>query len=102
MEIEPFQLEWEQEDHNVIQALYDLEADKPKDLRHKTYTVNGSEEWTSWTMRDHLYKKHRYPTQARGLFTMCQEGRYAVKARGYDKFFNINETEVTQVRKIQL
>ncbi|CAO3591278.1 unnamed protein product [Absidia cylindrospora] len=48
-------------------------------------------------MLDHLYKKSFYPTHARGLFTTCDDdGRYRIKVRGYDKFFNINETKVTQ------
>ncbi|ORZ17775.1 RNA ligase-domain-containing protein [Absidia repens] len=96
MDVLDFNLEWEEQDHQVIEALYTLQQEKPKELRHKGFQVNGSE-WISWTMRDHLYKKYRYPTQARGLFTMRQaDGRHVVKVRGYDKFFNINETEVTQ------
>ncbi|KAI8333146.1 RNA ligase-domain-containing protein [Chlamydoabsidia padenii] len=96
VEIEPFNLDWEEQDNQVIQALYDLEKDKPKELRHKIFSVNGTD-WTSWTMRDHLYKKNRYPTQARGLFTSRRsDGKYTVQVRGYDKFFNINETEATQ------
>ncbi|CAO3648332.1 unnamed protein product [Cunninghamella echinulata] len=48
-------------------------------------------------MRDSLYKKNKYPTQARGLFThQDKNGKYSVKIRGYDKFFNANETNATQ------
>ncbi|KAI8084858.1 RNA ligase-domain-containing protein [Halteromyces radiatus] len=96
MNIPSFNLDWEEQDHKVITSLYTHEKEKPKELRHKVFQVNGTD-WTSWTMRDSLYKKHRYPTQARGLFTSRRSnGKYTVNVRGYDKFFNINETDATQ------
>ncbi|ORZ23344.1 RNA ligase-domain-containing protein [Absidia repens] len=96
MDIADFNLDWEEHDHQVIQQLYHLEAQKPKDLRSKTFQIDGTK-ITSWTMQDHLYKKSFYPTHARGLFTTCDDdGQYRIKVRGYDKFFNINETKMTQ------
>jgi tRNA ligase len=47
-----------------------------------------------------------FPTIARGLFTrenlhpdrILGQGRHAIVARGYDKFFNIDELPSTKVR----
>lgn len=59
---------------------------------------------TSWKMADYAYKREPcpYPTRARGLFTERIEGskgadEYRIIARGYDKFFNVNEVSWTQV-----
>jgi tRNA ligase len=74
---------------------------------------------TSWKMTEHLYfsASNQFPTLARGLFTeVIEEGdavpeeaakcegvwsssaqRQRIVARGYDKFFNIDEVDWTDV-----
>ncbi|KAK8858676.1 hypothetical protein IAR55_002905 [Kwoniella newhampshirensis] len=76
---------------------------------------------TSWKMTEHMYFKasNPFPTLARGLFTeeveeddplpavaQDSEGREGrlkdrIVARGYDKFFNIDEVEWTNWSKMQ-
>ncbi|KAF7727203.1 hypothetical protein EC973_007901 [Apophysomyces ossiformis] len=87
----------EADDHTVIQKLYQLEKSHGKELRYKSYDVDDAT-WVSWTMREHVYKKKQstYPTMARGLFTTKENNQYKIVARGYDKFFNVNETAATQ------
>ncbi|GAA6023899.1 hypothetical protein JCM11491_002687 [Sporobolomyces phaffii] len=59
---------------------------------------------TSWKMADYAYKRDPcpFPTRARGLFTEKLGGgtEYRIVARGYDKFFNVNEVSWTQWNKI--
>ncbi|OMJ25064.1 tRNA ligase [Smittium culicis] len=53
----------------------------------------------SYRFTEHLYYKDPCPfaTQARGLFiTKIAENNYKIAARGYNKFFNINETKNTK------
>lgn len=57
---------------------------------------------TSWKMADWAYKREPcpFPTRARGLFTERVDGteeEYRIVARGYDKFFNVNEVSWTKV-----
>jgi tRNA ligase len=52
---------------------------------------------TSWKMNEWDYKKHRTPTQARGLFTRETGNRHEIVIRGYDKFFNTGEVSETKV-----
>lgn len=70
---------------------------------------------TSWKMADYAYKRDPcpFPTRARGLFTEKVESpsssapdqadsahdEYRIVARGYDKFFNVNEVSWTQVNR---
>ncbi|KAJ1845934.1 trna ligase, partial [Coemansia sp. RSA 2708] len=58
---------------------------------------------TSWKSTDYLYKKEPcpLPTQARGLFTGVDDGEERIVARGYDKFFNINEVRKTSWQWIE-
>lgn len=56
----------------------------------------------SWKMADFAYKKDPcpFPTRARGLFTEeldSPELQWRIIARGYDKFFNVDEVPWTQV-----
>ncbi|GAA6060180.1 hypothetical protein JCM10212_005181 [Sporobolomyces blumeae] len=58
---------------------------------------------TSWKMADYAYKREPcpFPTRARGLFTeKVGDEEYRIVARGYDKFFNVNEVSWTQWDKI--
>lgn len=59
---------------------------------------------TSWKMNEFMYRKadNPFPTLARGLFTEQVEGSNGqhedkIVARGYDKFFNIDEVAWTYV-----
>ncbi|BGP27138.1 tRNA ligase [Rhodotorula toruloides] len=79
-------------------------------LRSANHTVTipgpgGREEkriLTSWKMADYAYKREPcpFPTRARGLFTEKVSGgegeEYRIVARGYDKFFNVNEVSWTK------
>jgi tRNA ligase len=71
---------------------------------------------TSWKMTEHMYfnASNPFPTLARGLFTEeLEEGSLLppsvkriqgmqdrIVARGYDKFFNIDEVEWTNVSEV--
>ncbi|KAJ2076399.1 trna ligase [Coemansia sp. RSA 988] len=74
-------------------------ADKPSKrvVRQSTYQYEGHDV-TSWKCTEYLYKKDPcpLPTKARGLFTGIQDGEKAIIARGYDKFFNIDEVVQTK------
>lgn len=52
----------------------------------------------SWKFNDWDFKKYQLPTHARGLFTYHhpEEDYYEIVTRGYDKFFNIDETHQTE------
>lgn len=54
---------------------------------------------TSWKMTEHMYfnADNKFPTLARGLFSEELDGQERIVARGYDKFFNTNETAWTGV-----
>ncbi|KAK9369460.1 RNA ligase-domain-containing protein [Lipomyces kononenkoae] len=62
-------------------------------LPHSPYVVHG------WKFNDWDYKKSTLPTYARGLFSIMNEHgnkRMELVSRGYDKFFNIDETAETK------
>lgn len=73
-----------------------------KSTQHSIRLDDDGEEriLTSWKMADYAYKRDPcpFPTRARGLFTeQVGENDYGIVARGYDKFFNVNEVSWTQV-----
>ncbi|GAA5866757.1 hypothetical protein JCM1840_004254 [Sporobolomyces johnsonii] len=90
----------------------------PKSLRNllrsteHTVTLEGEDGThakhvlTSWKMADYAYKREPcpFPTRARGLFTeKVKDGddeEYRIVARGYDKFFNVDEVSWTKWDKI--
>lgn len=88
-------------DHDAIDKLHDMEERDRRKVRSKLFNVRDtSTTWRSWTVREHIYKKNRngLPTQARGLFTLDDvNAQYPIVVRGYDKFFNLHETDKTQV-----
>ncbi|CAK7262960.1 tRNA ligase [Sporothrix epigloea] len=56
----------------------------------------------SWKMNDWDYKRRDLPTYARGLFTTRDEHKQpSIAVRGYDKFFNVNETPDTRWETIK-
>ena len=56
----------------------------------------------SWKFLDHEYKRRDLPTYARGLFTTRRkDGTPEIVVRGYDKFFNVDETDSTRWRSIE-
>lgn len=62
------------------------------------FPIAGSELTVeSWKFNDWDFKKYDLPTNARGLFTYHhpEDGHYEIVTRGYDKFFNIDETHQT-------
>ncbi|KAK1246066.1 hypothetical protein MKX07_005135 [Trichoderma sp. CBMAI-0711] len=90
----------------VSQMISALEAAK-KDKRHggfsckkTTFKVKPSRDGItvdSWRMQDWDYKKKNLPTYARGLFTTkTSKNTPEIAVRGYDKFFNVGETDDTK------
>ncbi|GAA5812044.1 hypothetical protein MFLAVUS_005493 [Mucor flavus] len=87
----------------VVEKLYQVKKETPKELRNKDFTLEDGQVWTSWTVRESVYKKKcdTFPTMARGLFTKETKGEYDIMVRGYDKFFNVLETNATQWPSIE-
>ncbi|KAJ5587800.1 uncharacterized protein N7459_003565 [Penicillium hispanicum] len=102
-----------QDPHVVTQLVKSLEdarkATKPQQkksftCKKTTFTVAGTNDVTvdSWKFQDWDYKRSDLPTYARGLFTTRRrDGIPEIAVRGYDKFFNIDETNDTQWRNIE-
>ncbi|GAA5900734.1 tRNA ligase [Sporobolomyces salmoneus] len=100
------------EQPKVNQSLRKLLKSTEHTLKVPLSTEDGGEEeervLTSWKMADYAYKRDPcpFPTRARGLFTEKVRGteggeeEYRIVARGYDKFFNVNEVSWTQWEKI--
>ncbi|CAB4394600.1 unnamed protein product [Rhizophagus irregularis] len=82
----------------LISNLYKSKGKKVKrnEFVHKSSGVTLS----SWKMNEWDYKKHRTPTQARGLFTRETNSKNEIVIRGYDKFFNIDEVTETKWEEI--
>ncbi|KAJ5212571.1 uncharacterized protein N7498_004217 [Penicillium cinerascens] len=97
----------------VAQLLLSLEAARKQDkgAKKRTYTckkstfnVAGTKNMTvdSWKFNDWDYKSKDLPTYARGLFTTRRkDGQAEIAVRGYDKFFNIDETNNTKWGNIE-
>lgn len=71
--------------------------------KKKTYKISDNSGRTvdSWQMNDWDYKKPHLPTYARGLFTHSNNGKPEIGARGYDKFFNVDEVRATEWRNVE-
>lgn len=110
---------------DLLDALRALRRNNPKATRSNVhvypaglYAPNDPSQTdrrlTSWKMTEHMYfrKDNGFPTLARGLFTeevqrgavpeaaletLGDEYTERIVARGYDKFFNINEMTWTSV-----
>ncbi|KAJ5151916.1 hypothetical protein N7492_010211 [Penicillium capsulatum] len=103
-----------QDPHVVAQLLKSLEEARKNDKGQKkkgytckknTFTVSGTNNVTvdSWKFQDWDYKRPDLPTYARGLFTTRRrrDNIPEIAVRGYDKFFNVTETNDTQWRNIE-
>lgn len=103
----------DQDPHEIAQLVKSLEdAQKhqkgPKrngfTCKKSTFPVANTKNVTvdSWKFMDWDYKRPDLPTYARGLFTSRRKDKTPeIVTRGYDKFFNVGETNDTQWRNIE-
>lgn len=97
----------------VGQLVLSLEAARKQDkgakkrsytCKKSTFDVAGTNNVTvdSWKFNDWDYKREDLPTYARGLFTTKRkDGQHEIAVRGYDKFFNVDETNNTKWTNIE-
>lgn len=96
------------EDSQLIADLYRISQKSSKLVRSTVYPApsDPTVKIRSWKMNEFKYYDvpSPFPTLARGLFTReleKEEGsdqpRYQIVARGYDKFFSIDEVPWTDV-----
>ncbi|KAG1465987.1 hypothetical protein G6F46_005332 [Rhizopus delemar] len=83
--------------HNIVERYHELK-ESSKDVRCREFILEDDIKWTSWIVRESVYKKKpgKLPGLARGLFTKKTNGKHSIMVRGYDKFFNVFETAATQ------
>ncbi|CUS21142.1 LAQU0S02e06920g1_1 [Lachancea quebecensis] len=69
-----------------------------RSYKHKCQIKNTNKEVFSWKFNEWDYGKNniKLPLNARGLFTLDDLDNPRIVARGYDKFFNINEVSTTK------
>ena len=73
--------------------------------RKSSYTISGTDNVVvnSWKFQDWDYKRDDLPTYARGLFTYDRkDATTEIAARGYDKFFNVDEVNDTRWRNVEM
>lgn len=102
----PFVSQDPQEVSEVLEAMKTHQKRGGKGGFHckkKTYDLGDGSGRTvdSWQMNDWDYKKPNLPTHARGLFTHYNNGKPEIAARGYDKFFNVDEVNKTKWRNVE-
>lgn len=102
-----------QDPSQIAQLVRDLEDARKQSKGEKkrtftckknTFDVAGTKGVTvdSWKFMDWDYKRPDLPTYARGLFTARRKDNIPeIAVRGYDKFFNVNETNDTQWHNIE-
>ncbi|KAL2872129.1 tRNA ligase [Aspergillus lucknowensis] len=102
-----------QDKGEVAQLVTTLEAARMenKPVKKKTFRCRksrfmvgkgGNIPVDSWKFMDWDYKRDDLPTYARGLFTTKRkDGTPEIATRGYDKFFNVDEVNLTQWRNIE-
>lgn len=100
----------ERKTNDLILELLKLSAKNPKLVKATPHEVesistNGTikkRTIRSWKMNEFKYSTvpAPFPTLARGLFTECVDDVHRVVARGYDKFFNMNEVPWNTVSTI--
>ncbi|CAJ0908905.1 10950_t:CDS:2, partial [Entrophospora sp. SA101] len=97
-----------QKAHELVKSLYNIK--KPTGMTRRTKSVKKTDHVhepsgltiSSWRMNEWDYKKGLVPIMARGLFTRkTEEEKYEIVIRGYNKFFNIDETEDTKWENIE-
>ncbi|OJD14259.1 hypothetical protein AJ78_05388 [Emergomyces pasteurianus Ep9510] len=102
----------QQDVQEVTQLVHSLEAASGKkkqpgkktfSCKKSTFPVPGSHiSVDSWRFQDWDYKRDDLPTYARGLFTTKnRNNQYEIAVRGYDKFFNVEEVNLTRWRNIE-
>ncbi|WEW61573.1 tRNA ligase [Emydomyces testavorans] len=101
----------QQDPHEVSQLVRTLKAaqggksaGKKFSCKKSTFPVAGTQGITvdSWKFQDWDYKRDDLPTYARGLFTtQTRNGTPEIAIRGYDKFFNVDEVNLTKWENIQ-
>lgn len=70
----------------------------------RTYTIlNSDKKVNGWKFNEWDYGKNniKLPINARGLFISDDVENPRIVARGYDKFFNINETQATSWKSLE-
>jgi tRNA ligase len=91
------------EEHELITRLYAIAGKNKKLVSASLQSPPDApeEKIATWKMNEWKYYDvpSPFPTLARGLFTTKREGRHAIVARGYDKFFNIGEVPWNTVRR---
>ncbi|CAI7572191.1 unnamed protein product [Penicillium pancosmium] len=104
---------YDQNPQQIAQLVRDLEEARKQNKSEKrraftckknTFEVAGTNHVTvdSWKFMDWDYKRDGLPTYARGLFTTrLKNNNPEIAVRGYDKFFNVGETNDTQWRNIE-
>jgi tRNA ligase len=104
---------YDQNVQQIAQLVRDLEEARKQNKSEKrqaftckkhTFLVAGTNNVTvdSWKFMDWDYKRDGLPTYARGLFTTrLKNNTPEIAVRGYDKFFNVGETNDTQWRNIE-
>ncbi|KAI9762693.1 MAG: hypothetical protein M4579_000311 [Chaenotheca gracillima] len=100
-----------QDVQEVAQLVRSLEANTKKNktkssfsCKKNTFVIPGTKglEVDSWRFQEWDYKRRDLPTYARGLFTCRNKnGGSEIVTRGYDKFFNIDETNMTRWDNIE-
>ena len=87
----------------VVKRMHNSTKAKGARYKKKAYNISDQSGRTvdSWQMNEWDYKKDHLPTYARGLFTHNNNGKHEISARGYDKFFNVNEVRATEWRNVE-
>ncbi|CAK7272328.1 tRNA ligase [Sporothrix epigloea] len=104
----PYEAQDTREVEQLLRALEDAAKRSPPPaytVRRNRFSVASSKHGSyvdSWKMNDWDYKRKDLPTYARGLFITRDEHKQpSIVVRGYDKFFNVNETPDTWWDKIE-
>ncbi|KAJ2725422.1 trna ligase [Coemansia sp. Benny D115] len=84
----------------LVTKMRELSAATPasKQVIRQTAHEYKEQPLISWKCGEFLYKKNPcpLPTQARGLFTSGESDDQVIVARGYNKFFNVDEVPTTK------
>ncbi|KAJ2648285.1 trna ligase [Coemansia sp. RSA 1250] len=96
----PLTREEQQEFQKLLVKMKQFSTAMPasKRLQEQEVSMFAGHQIVSWKSTDYLHRKDPcpLPTRARGLFTSCENGEERIVARGYDKFFTIDEVRRTE------